>query len=133
MIIKTEVVLNYINTNGLNTPSRHREHVYKRAILMTFLRDRGLRLTEIGRMFNRDHATVLHGVKIYEAQKSYEDFQAMEYFMQSDLSQMVDTDSISKLATPEHGLTEFEFLILGCKNMRQVKKIQKAISNKLTK
>jgi hypothetical protein len=133
MIIKTEVVLNYINTNGLNTPSRHREHVYKRAILMTFLRDRGLRLTEIGRMFNRDHATVLHGVKIYEAQKNYEDFQAMEYFMQSDLSQMVDNESISKLATPEHGLSEFEFLILGCKNMRQVKKIQKAISNKLIK
>ena len=133
MIIKKDVVLNYINTNGLNTPSRHREHVYRRAILMTFLRERGLSLNQIGRMFNRDHATVLHGIKIYEAQKSYEDFQVMEYFMQSDLSQMVDTEEINKLATPEHGLTEFEFLILGCRNMRQVKKIQKAISNKLIK
>ena len=34
----------------------------------------GMSLTAIGKLFNKDHATVIHGLKTYENVKVYDDF-----------------------------------------------------------
>jgi hypothetical protein len=53
-----------INEEGLDTKNRKRELVYRRQYLMWFLRQKThLGYTEIGEMFNRDHATAIHGVR----------------------------------------------------------------------
>jgi len=48
----------------LDKPSRKREIVYKRYYLMNVLHCRSrLCLREIGELFNRDHSSVIHGLK----------------------------------------------------------------------
>jgi len=53
--------------NGLLKKSRKREIVYQRAAAFNFLRQNTqLSLTSIGDLFNKDHATVLHALKVYD-------------------------------------------------------------------
>lgn len=46
-------------------PSRKPKHVRARFAGYAVLRDRGMSLPRIGRVFCRDHSTVLHGLKSY--------------------------------------------------------------------
>lgn len=64
----------FIENNGLNLSARHIEKVTLRNILYTRLRDYGLTLEIIGGFFNKNHATVLHGIRKYEIMKETKDF-----------------------------------------------------------
>jgi hypothetical protein len=59
-------VREYISYYRLDTKSRRRENVYKRDYLYKYL-DNVLKmtLTEIGKEFNRDHATIIYGIKTF--------------------------------------------------------------------
>ena len=71
-------IKDYICEEGLDTKSRKREVVYRRIYLYKYLQQmEGLTLTAIGKMFNKDHATVIHGLKTFDNVKLYEDF--MDY------------------------------------------------------
>lgn len=50
----------------LATNSRQRDRIYKRSYLYAILREEGWNLSEIGRLFNRDHATVINGLRTYD-------------------------------------------------------------------
>ena len=47
------------------TNSRNRSYVYKRYYVMYRLNKCKLTLSEIGRLMNRHHATVIHGIKMH--------------------------------------------------------------------
>jgi IS30 family transposase len=49
----------------LDNNSRNRSYVYKRYYIMYRLNKCNLSLSEIGRMMNRHHATVIHGIKMH--------------------------------------------------------------------
>ena len=49
----------------LATNSRNRSYVYKRYYVMYRLNKCKLTLSEIGRLLNRHHATVIHGIKMH--------------------------------------------------------------------
>jgi hypothetical protein len=49
----------------LDTNSRNRSYVYKRYYVMYRLNKCKLTLSEIGRLMNRHHATVIHGIKMH--------------------------------------------------------------------
>jgi len=49
----------------LATNSRNRSYVYKRYYVMYRLNKCKLTLSEIGRLMNRHHATVIHGIKMH--------------------------------------------------------------------
>ena len=49
----------------LDNNSRNRSYVYKRYYIMYRLNKCNLSLSEIGRMLNRHHATVIHGIKMH--------------------------------------------------------------------
>lgn len=51
---------------SLKGKSRRREKVYKRFYLMSELRRLNMPITKIGKMFNRHHASVLHGIKMHQ-------------------------------------------------------------------
>lgn len=72
-----EPIKAYSKANGLTSSSRKRELTYKRCYLYQVLKNEGLSLTEIGKMFNRNHATIINGIKIYELFKEDEYFNAV--------------------------------------------------------
>jgi hypothetical protein len=55
-----------IQRDSLDSKDRHRDLIYKRSYLYAILRDEGWNLSQIGRLFNRNHATVINGLKIHD-------------------------------------------------------------------
>lgn len=56
-----------IQEYDLASKSHKRDKVYLRSYLYSILREDGWIMSDIGKLFNRDHATVINGLKIYEA------------------------------------------------------------------
>ena len=61
-----EKVKQLIIQDELNSKSRERDKIYKRSYLYAILREEGWNLSKIGRLFNRDHATVINGLRCYD-------------------------------------------------------------------
>ena len=62
-----EKVKELILQDDLATKSRQRGRIYKRSYLYAILREEGWHLSKIGRLFNRNHATVINALKIHDA------------------------------------------------------------------
>jgi chromosomal replication initiation ATPase DnaA len=70
------IVVEIAKEKNLITRSRKRELVDRRKYLFHVLRDKAhVSLSEIGRIFKKDHATVLHGLKSYDQIKDFPDYQ----------------------------------------------------------
>ena len=71
------LVRKYIEENNLNTKSekfsRRDEDKFRRYHLMKYLR-RNHNLTQTAAFFDMNHATIIHGLNVYETLKDYEDF-----------------------------------------------------------
>ena len=52
--------------DNLSSKSRQRDKVYKRSYLYSILIEMGFNLTETGKLFNRDHATVINALKVHD-------------------------------------------------------------------
>tara|TARA_R110002012_G_scaffold314915_2_gene528084 strand:- start:2600 stop:3037 length:438 start_codon:yes stop_codon:yes gene_type:complete len=68
LLIKEESfnkILDIISDLDLIKKNRKLEKVYQRAFLYHYLYTKGMTLQELGKLFNRDHTTILHGIKIY--------------------------------------------------------------------
>jgi hypothetical protein len=61
-----EKIQELIKRDKLSSKDRTHELVYRRAFLMHELRSSGMTLKDIGSMFKRDHATVLHSLRTHE-------------------------------------------------------------------
>lgn len=71
-----EIVRKYILGEKLHLNSRKREKVYKRSYMYAYLRyTYNKSLESIATEFNRNHATVIHGLKLYN------DFKTDKYFL----------------------------------------------------
>jgi hypothetical protein len=82
---------------GADNRARHK--VYQRYYLFTFLRTHKLTMTEIGKLFNMDHSTVVHGSKkakewkkdrlflrmTDELRQKFEQFTAMDYLVDRNI------------------------------------------------
>jgi hypothetical protein len=69
------VITQIAKDKNLTTKSRIRTIVDKRKYLFYIAWSKGrLNYSEIGRIFDRDHATVIHGIKSYQEIKNFEDF-----------------------------------------------------------
>lgn len=55
-----------IEEYDLASKSRDRDKVYHRAYFYSLLREEGWHLSKIGRLFNRNHATVINALKIHD-------------------------------------------------------------------
>lgn len=56
-----------IKRDGLDTDSREQQYHYRRIFLYALLRKHGYSLTNSGKLFNRHHATIINGLKVYDA------------------------------------------------------------------
>ncbi len=53
--------------NDFSSPNRQRHNVYQRAVFFRLCRDlTPYALTDIGAIINKDHASVLHGLKLFK-------------------------------------------------------------------
>ncbi len=80
-----EEIIKYIEDNKLNSKDRYRHIVYKRFYLSNLLRNNGLTLQEIGKIFKKDHATIMYGIKIHKDFMSINDSIYIEHTEQERL------------------------------------------------
>ena len=67
VLIMIDKINKLIQEYDLASKSHKRDKVYLRSYLYSILREDGWIMSDIGKLFNRDHATVINGLKIYEA------------------------------------------------------------------
>lgn len=60
-----EKIKEWIEKDSLDGPSQRIDLVYKRDYLFSILREH-MTLQQIGRLFNRHHSVVIHGIKMHE-------------------------------------------------------------------
>lgn len=63
-----------IEKDGLLTKKRYRHLIDKRSYLYYLLREEGFTLERIGKMFDKDHATILNGIKKHEYYTAVKDY-----------------------------------------------------------
>jgi hypothetical protein len=56
-----------IQIDNLDSKDRYRDMIYKRSYLYAILRDEGWHLSKTGRLFNRNHATIINALKVHDA------------------------------------------------------------------
>lgn len=61
-----EKIKQIIQEYDLASKSRDRDKVYHRAYFYSLLREEGWHLSKIGRLFNRNHATIINALKIHD-------------------------------------------------------------------
>ena len=62
-----DLIKSIIKKDGLSKKCRAAHLVNKRIYLFNFLRNNGYSFKQIGNLFNLGHATVIHGIKRYNA------------------------------------------------------------------
>ena len=95
-----EKIKELIKRDRLSAKDRTHELVYRRAFLMHELRSTGMTLKEIGKMFKRDHATVLHSLRTHEWMTSTNDKLYLDCISEYQfLLDRVDRESARDLVT----------------------------------
>lgn len=120
----TELIERY----ELNTSSRKREKVYIRSVLYHFLRSNKMTLDRIGKMFGKNHATILHGLECYDRNKNYSDFKDLIYLIEKELEvSCIDIEDEEKLK-----LTEIELDILEANSIQDFWQVKNNLIKKLS-
>lgn len=98
MIHKMNDIVKLIDRYGLKTPKRTRELVYQRYYIYKELR-KYMILEQIGRLFGKDHATVMHGIKMAKMFEHMKDAVYFEYIkhIKADLVSILEEESIFAL------------------------------------
>jgi hypothetical protein len=109
--IKTKILNTIQKVTGVDitTKTRKYEFIEARMIYYKLLRDRGYSLQEIGDTLDKNHATVLHGINVFNDIKDY-DKDLMEKY--SAAIQLLAGEKISKYITPDEYAIEFAHWLL---------------------
>jgi len=116
-----------IEKYGLLDKSRRRDVLFKRYYLYNELRTCGLSLSEIGRVFDKNHATILHGLRVHKDLTSYRDTDylaetcALQAYL--DGAELPDISKVFKTQKDYDIKTD----ILKANNMVSFKRIQRRV------
>jgi hypothetical protein len=117
-----------IEEHGLNTPSRKEELVYKRFVFWNYLYNKlGMTLEDVGREFNRNHSSVIYGIRKYNDLIIYNDFKKMATEFEDEI------DSILSVVNAEavDNLTDIEVDLMNAKNVHELWSVKKKLMNSL--
>jgi hypothetical protein len=117
-----------IEEHGLNTPSRKEELVYKRFVFWNYLYNKlGMTLEDVGREFNRNHSSVIYGIRKYNDLIMYDDFKKMATEFEDEI------DSILSVVNAEavDNLTDIEVDLMNAKNVHELWAVKKKLMNSL--
>ena len=111
-----EEIIKYIEDNNLAKVSRKREVIYPRYYIFNKLRDQGYTLEYIANIFNKDHCTILHGIKIHKM-----------YTKQKDKIYFQLTEKERDLFGDKHLIRPLHIEVLDCEDLKALKLIKKRI------
>jgi chromosomal replication initiation ATPase DnaA len=117
-----------IEEHGLNTPSRKEELVYKRFVFWNYLYNKlGMTLEDVGKEFNRNHSSVIYGIRKYNDLIIYDDFKKMATEFEDEI------DSILSVVNAEavDSLTDIEVDLMNAKNVHELWAVKKKLMNSL--
>jgi hypothetical protein len=113
-----------IDELDLTSKCRKRELVYTRLVLFQYLRTQKMTMYAIGNIFNKDHSTVVYGLKQYELldknKKHYPDFARIK---EDVLIQLGLTPKLK----PKAEVSYLERKVLDCKNYMDLKALQEEL------
>jgi DNA-binding transcriptional MerR regulator len=111
-----------IELHNLTTSCRDRDLVYKRAYIYSELRKLGMNLSEIGRLMDKHHATIINGLKVdnqfQNCDKIYDDIIApiKDYLYPGD----------APIELPKYSIFED---VINCNNTTDLRIIKERIAN----
>jgi hypothetical protein len=108
-----------INLYDLTTSCRDRNLIYKRAYIYSELRKLGYKLIDIGVMLDKNHATVLNGIKVDKQ------------FQNSDRIYDDAIAHIKEYLYPPIGLPKYSIFedVINCNNTTDLRIIKERITN----
>lgn len=119
------IIHELIEKYDLTNKCRDRSLIYKRAFLYNELRTSGFSLTQIGQIFGKHHATIIHGLRVHRDLNSYRDedykneiYQLKEYLEGSVL-----------ILPPQNGrkVRDLKTDILDARTILEFKRIRKRV------
>lgn len=118
------IIHELIERYDLTNKCRDRGLIYKRAFLYNELRTSGFSLTQIGEIFGKHHATIIHGIRTHHDLTSYQDeeykhetIQLKEQLEGSVILYPEDTRKVRDLKTD----------ILDARTIREFKRIRRRV------
>jgi len=61
-----DLIKQVIEKDGLNSKERYSPLIHRRMYMYAIMRKHGMPFQKIGSFFNRNHATIIHGIKRYK-------------------------------------------------------------------
>lgn len=117
-----------IEEHGLNTPSRKESLVYKRFIFWNYLyKVMGMTLEDIGKEFNRNHSSVIYGIRKYNDLIMYDDFKKLAKEFEQELDSVLSVVNEEAIAN----LTEVELDLMNANNVHELWAVKKKLMNML--
>ena len=121
-----------IEKDGLVTNSRYRTFLDRRSYLYAMLNKNGMSLVEIGRLFKKNHATIINGIKKHHAYTRFKDelylHNVKEYQEIFYQPKKIHVDLIEKDELKYNG-SQLITDILECKNTTELQDIKRKILN----
>lgn len=115
-------IIQYIQENNIDKNSRVRQLVYKRFYFYNLFRLQGMTYQEIAAIFDKDHASILHGIKMH---KQFTEMNDSIYYEHTEIERI----KFEQLA-PDYDLIHD---IKTCYTMDMLKKIKFRLKNNLYK
>lgn len=128
---RIDKVKEVIEKDGLITKSRYRTFLDRRSYLYAMLNKNGMSLVEIGKLFDKTHATIINGIRNHHAYTRYKDelylYNVQEYIQIFNNSKKLEEDMLEKV---EPKYTESQLIedILNCDNLLMLAKIKRRIT-----
>ena len=113
-----------IDNHKLRSLDRCRENVWKRAAISFFLRDNGFSLEMIGTMLNRNHATIIHSLKIYNNNINYRDFYNFVTEFEEELNCLY-------IEIDETGFNSLPQQVVNCMSFTDFMRLKKQVMSKM--
>ena len=123
---RLQLIHELIDYYELTKVNRQRFYIYKRYYLMNELRALQLNLMQIGEIFGKNHATIIHGLRNHADLMSYQD---PEYIAETNVLREALEGSIYVPIERKRKIKGYDLRqdILDATNFRDVKRIQRRI------
>ena len=129
---KIDKIKEIIEKDGLVTKSRYRTFLDKRSFIYAMLHKEGMSLVEIGKLFNKTHATIINGIRKHQAYQRFKDelylHNVEEYREMFYEPKKIYVDLIEKDEKKYNG-TQLITDILECKNTTDLQGIKRKLLN----
>jgi hypothetical protein len=125
-------VITIIGKNQLNKKKRYRKIIHQKYYLFYVLRSKGLKLTNIGALFNTHHSSIIHGINQYKYLDSVND-----KLLKADIKHLLEMNLEQLEIEEEYVLDEKTQLKMKYYNMKyellSLKTLINSICNKFEK